>query len=66
MQTSGACCREGTFPERKALVRNFVNGIDVDRDEAQLTYTIPMPSDGVRSEAASVLDFVQPDPPKRT
>ena len=50
---------EGTFPECKALVRNFVKGIDVDRDEAQLTYTIPMPSDGVRSEAASVLDFVQ-------
>ena len=28
-----------------------------------LTYTIPMPSDGVTSESASVLDFVQSGPP---
>ena len=35
----------GTFPERKALIRNFVQGIEVVGDEATLTYTIPMPSD---------------------
>ena len=57
--------QEGTFPERKALVRNFVRGIQVEGNEAQLTYTIPMPSDGVRSEATSVLDFVQSGPPVR-
>ena len=51
--------KEGTFPERKALIRNFVEGIEVTGDEAVLTYTIPMPSDGVTSESASVLDFVQ-------
>ena len=28
-------------------------------DEAVLTYTIPMPSDGVTSEPAPVLDFAQ-------
>ena len=57
--------QEGTFPERKALIRNFVEGIEVVGDEAVLTYTIPMPSDGVTSESASVLDFVQSVPPER-
>ena len=55
--------KEGTFPERKALIRNFVEGIEVNADEAVLTYTIPMPSDGGTSESASVLDFVQSCPP---
>ena len=58
--------KEGTFPERKALIRNFVEGIEVTGDEAVLTYTIPMPSDGVTSESASVLDFVQSGPPTCT
>ena len=58
--------REGTFPERKALIRNFVEGIEVTGDEAVLTYTIPMPNDGVTSESASVLDFVQSGPPNWT
>ena len=58
--------QEGTFPERKALIRNFVEGIEVKGDEAVLTYTIPMPSDGVTSESASVLDFVQSGPPTHT
>ena len=49
--------KEGTFPERKALIRNFVEGIEVVEDEATLTYTIPMPNDGVTSESASVLRF---------
>ena len=55
--------QEGTFPERKALIRNFVEGIEVTGDEAVLTYTIPMPNDGVTQESASVLDFVQSGPP---
>ena len=37
--------QEGTFPERKALIRNFVEGIEVIGDEAVLTYTIPTPPD---------------------
>ena len=57
---------EGTFPERKALIRNFVQGIEIVEDEAVLTYTIPMPQDGVTSESASVLDFVQSGPPDLT
>ena len=51
--------QEGTFPERKALIRNFVKGIEISGNEAVLTYTIPMPSDGVTHETTSVLDFVQ-------
>ncbi len=58
--------QEGTFPERKALIRNFVQGIEIVEDEAVLTYTIPMPQDGVTSESASVLDFVQSGPPDLT
>ena len=61
-----AFLQEGTFPERKALIRNFVEGIEVTGDEAVLTYTIPMPSDGVTTESASVLDFVQSGPPNLT
>ena len=55
--------KDGTFPERKALIRNFVEGIEVVGDEATLTYTVPMPKDGVKRESASVLDFVQSGPP---
>ena len=58
-----AFLQEGPFPERKALIRNFVKRIEIVDDQAELTYTIPMPSDGVASESASVLDFVQSGPP---
>ena len=58
--------QEGTIPERKALIRNFVEGIKVVGDEATLTYTVPMPNDGVTSESASVLDFVKPSPLSQT
>ena len=57
--------KDGTIPERKALIRNFVEGIEVVGDEATLTYTVPMPSDGTTSESASVLDFVKSSPPFR-
>ncbi|MCY3800256.1 MAG: hypothetical protein OXG46_01630, partial [Chloroflexi bacterium] len=46
--------------------RNFVEGIEVAGDEATLTYTIPMPNDGVTQESATVLDFVQSGPPTFT
>ena len=55
--------QEGTFPERKALIHNFVKSIEVTGDEATLTYTIPIPSAGVTSEGASVLYFAQSGPP---
>ena len=56
--------KDGTIPEGKALIRNFVEGIEVVGDEATLTYTVPMPSDGAMSESASVLDFVKSGGPK--
>ena len=58
--------KDGTIPERKALIRNFVEGIEVVGGEATLTYTVPMRSDGVTSESASVLDFVKSGPPPLT
>ena len=58
----GEFLKKGTIPERKALIRNFLEGIEVTGDEATLTYTIPMPKDGVVSESASVLHFVQSGP----
>ena len=61
-----AFLKEGTIPEKKVLIRNFVEDIEVEGDEAVLTYTVPMPSDGVTSESASVLDFVQSGPPNLT
>ena len=45
--------KQGTIPERKALIRNFVKEIEVVGDQATLTYTIPMPSDGATKENAS-------------
>ncbi len=54
---------EGTIPERKALIRNFVKGVEVVGDEATLTYTVPMPSDGATRESVPVLDFVKSGPP---
>ena len=42
--------QEGTFPERKALIRNFVEGIEVIGDEAVLTYTIPISQSTTKPE----------------
>ena len=48
------------------MIHNFLKGIEVVGQEATLTYTIPMPSDGRVREEASVLDFVQSGPPNWT
>ncbi len=61
-----ALLQRGTFPERKALLRNFVQGIEVVDDAATLTYTVPLPADGVTREGVPVLDFVQSGLPGRT
>ena len=55
--------REHKVPYKSMLRRR---GIEIGEDEAVLTYTIPMPQDGVTSESASVLDFVQSGPPNLT
>ena len=56
--------KDGTIPERTAFIRSYVEGIKVEGDEATLTYTVPMPSDGAMSESASVLDFVKSGSPQ--
>ena len=43
-----------------------VSHLKVVGDKAALTYTIPMPSDDVTREAASVLEFVKAEVPRRT
>ena len=58
-----ALFQDGTFPERKTLIRNFVQGIEIVEDKPVLTYTIPMPQDRIKSESAPVLDFVRSGPP---
>ncbi len=45
------------------LMQAIIESVD---DEAVLTYTIPIPSDGVTTESASVLDFVQSSLPNRS
>ena len=55
---------EGELPKRKALIRNFVQSIEVKGIEAKLTYTMPMPPSATSSEAASVLAFVSSGPPR--
>ena len=42
--------KDGTIPERKALIRNFVEGIEVVGDEATLTYTIPISQSTPKTE----------------
>lgn len=55
----------GKVSERKALFRNFDEGIRVEVDEATLTYTVPMSSDRAMSESASGLGFVKSGPPQQ-
>ncbi len=53
----------GSIPERKALMRNFLKGIKIGPEQVELTYTIPMPTDGATTDSESVLAIVQSSPP---
>ena len=57
---------ESELTERRAFIESFVKEIVVMPGNAVVRYTIPMPNDGVPSESASVLDFVQSGPPNYT
>ena len=46
--------QQGTIPEHKALICNFVQDIEVVGERATLTYTVPMLSDGVTKEGTTV------------
>ena len=58
--------QQGTIPERKALIRNFVKEIEVVGDQATLTYTVPMPTDGATKEDTSVRYFANSGLPNGT
>ena len=47
-----------SIPEQKAFIRSFVKEVRVMGGEALLTYTIPLPPEGVLQEPAAVLDTV--------
>lgn len=45
--------------EQKAFIRSFVKEVKVTGGEVLLTYTIPLPPDGVTEDLTEVLDTVQ-------
>lgn len=53
------------LPEQKAFIRSFIKEVRVTGKEALLTYTIPLPPEGLLQESAAVLDTVHHGGPKR-
>ena len=45
--------------DRRSFVKSFVKEVKVTGNEVLLTYTMPMPTDGVIQEGITVLDIVQ-------
>jgi site-specific DNA recombinase len=50
---------ESPLSERKAFIRSFVENIIVTKEEAQLSYTIPLLPKGLTEERAGVLPIVR-------
>ncbi|MGB8706602.1 MAG: hypothetical protein WCD72_01440 [Dehalococcoidia bacterium] len=50
---------ESSLTERKAFIRSFVKEMQVTGDEVLLTYTIPLPPQGISQERVGVLCSVQ-------
>jgi site-specific DNA recombinase len=48
-----------SLTERKAFIRSFVKEMQVTGDEVLLTYTIPLPPQGISQERVGVLCSVQ-------
>jgi chromosome segregation ATPase len=48
--------------ERRAFLRSFIESIEVDDGQITLNYTLPLPPDNSRQEAASVLGIVPSSP----
>ena len=48
----------GSLAEKKAFIRGFVKDIKITGDEGKLTYTVPMPPQGLQEEMGSVLAIV--------
>lgn len=50
---------ESSLTERKAFIRSFVKEVKVTGDEVLLTYTMPLPPQGISQERIGVLYSVQ-------
>jgi len=48
----------GSLAEKKAFIRSFVKDIRMNGEEGKLTYTVPMPPQGLQDETESVLAIV--------
>ena len=46
---------ESSIAERKSFIRSFVKEIKVTREEVLLTYTMPLPPEGISEERLPVL-----------
>ena len=51
---------ENTLAERKSFIRSFVKEVKVTGDEVLLTYTMPLPPEGISQEKVPVLHSVHP------
>jgi len=49
---------ESSLTERKSFIRSFVREVKVTSDEVLLTYTMPLPPEGVSEEKVGVLSSV--------
>ena len=49
---------ESTLTERKSFIRSFVKEVKVTGDEVLLTYTMPLPPQGITEERVGVLHSV--------
>jgi site-specific DNA recombinase len=49
---------ENTLAERKSFIRSFVKEVKVTGDEVLLTYTMPLPPEGISQERVRVLHSV--------
>ena len=49
---------ESTLTERKSFIRSFVKEVKVAGDEVLLTYTMPLPPQGIPEERVEVLSSV--------
>jgi hypothetical protein len=50
---------EGPLTDRRAFIRSFIKEIAVTQQEIQLTYTLPLPPDGLTEERVEVLPIVR-------
>lgn len=57
--------RNSPLPEQKAFICSFFKEVKVTGQEVLLTYTIPLPSEGLLRQSAAVLDTVNYGGPTR-